>query len=488
MLILNMKIKNAILSVLLFSLFIFSFVSATTVTDTIGDTSDNHHNEAGEILWFMITASASGTLQSIGINLNVSAGNVRTAIYTNSINAPDTLIAESISTAAINGWNDLPVSTTIGVGGVYWLAFQVDDSSTYIYNNNSGSYYFLIQPYGAFPATASGSQYSAGTTVNMRIIYTEEETTTTTTTTTIETTTTTEETTTTETTTTTIEPTTTTTLPYQDCDSCCVGHGYDFGVCTLSSECSRVKGNSTVCDFGYCSGLKLSKTIGDMSDDDLAFNDYIWWFPIVPSFSGFVTTIGINLKTAVGNARVAIYNNTLNAPDTLMDESSSEVAVDGWNDLNVSTSISAGITYWLAFQVDSGSAYVYYNNSGSSYWLNQSYGAFPAYVYAAANRTPSGITANMRLNYTIGETCCCLNRPPTTSTSTISTSTTTTVPIGNDSIPSGCCPISSFFCSDNTTLEEYWNYTDMNGTWHTASAFRYCPYGCDYTANPPKCV
>ena len=74
----------------------------------------------------------------------------------------------------------------------------------------------------------------------------------------------------------------------------------------------------------------------------------------------------------------------------------------------------------------------------------------------------------------------------TTARITTPTTTTTTLPIGNFSIPIGCCPISTFYCSDENTLMQYWNYTN-NDSWYTSSAFKYCHYGCDnktFDCNP----
>jgi hypothetical protein len=66
----------------------------------------------------------------------------------------------------------------------------------------------------------------------------------------------------------------------------------------------------------------------------------------------------------------------------------------------------------------------------------------------------------------------------TTPRETTTTTTSTTVPMGNSAIPTACCPISTFYCYDSNTLEQYWNMTE-NGTFVYSSAFEHCYYGCD---------
>jgi hypothetical protein len=85
---------------------------------------------------------------------------------------------------------------------------------------------------------------------------------------------------------------------------------------------------------------------------------------------------------AGGHAQVAIYADAGNVPGALLAKSSSDaVTSNGWHDFSgFSVAVSAGVSYWLAAETDSGNLLWYYNNGGANYWQggSGSYGTFPS--------------------------------------------------------------------------------------------------------------
>lgn len=145
--------------------------------DTIGNT--NGSDNGGNVAWAgKITASASGTLTSVGINVATGVGStIRAAIYSHDAvnNKPKTLLGESSSISPTTGWNDLAIAgVSIVAGTIYWLAVQQNVFGT-IYDEGAGgttrnSYY--SKTYGAFDATwSAGSTERTTYCPNMRMTY-----------------------------------------------------------------------------------------------------------------------------------------------------------------------------------------------------------------------------------------------------------------------------------------------------------------------------
>jgi hypothetical protein len=162
--------------IILFALVVFlSFIasSAKATTDEIGGTDSNDYF-AGYPYAVPITSSASGTLQTIGVNVytNPPTGYIRVAIYDNAGGVAGNLLCESGSIALSGtGWNDVNVSScslSITTSTNYWLALQSSISSDRFYFS-SGSARQTVQSYGPFPNPFGGS--NAGSRPNMRMTY-----------------------------------------------------------------------------------------------------------------------------------------------------------------------------------------------------------------------------------------------------------------------------------------------------------------------------
>jgi hypothetical protein len=142
-------------------------------TDTIGGTTNHNSGDNGYVFACQITASASGSLSSVGQNIETIGvgGYIRTAIYSdNGSDAPSTLLVESSQEASINGWNDLTVTgVNIVTGTKYWLALQIDNQP-HPYST-SGNLNNVTQAMGAFPASPSWVSGAGWGIRNMRMTY-----------------------------------------------------------------------------------------------------------------------------------------------------------------------------------------------------------------------------------------------------------------------------------------------------------------------------
>ena len=146
--------------------------SYPTTTDTVGNTSLNDSGNNGEVIWVHITASKSGALASVGLDVQGTGGNnLRLAIYDSSSN----LLGQSADVAAVANWNDLAITgVSLVNGSQYKLAFQVSGSGNhqYYYNNTpTVSSWRTAQAYGAFPSTVPAESGTAKGLYNMRMTY-----------------------------------------------------------------------------------------------------------------------------------------------------------------------------------------------------------------------------------------------------------------------------------------------------------------------------
>jgi len=152
-------------------------LARSQTTDTIGGTGylaqyDNY------VLWYPINASSSGCLQTLGAFIG-NDGNIRLAIYSDKNGTPGSLLAQTADTmmARSNFWQDMPVApanAVITTGTQYWLAAQIFSSgpTSYLwYGGSSTIHYYLSQPYGPFPGTASGAALGGGPDAYLRMTY-----------------------------------------------------------------------------------------------------------------------------------------------------------------------------------------------------------------------------------------------------------------------------------------------------------------------------
>lgn len=143
--------------------------SDPTTTDTIGGTTSVGGDGSSTIYGFLIVASASGVLQTIGINLQ-TGGHNRVAIYSTDGGTLSGLLAQSADVVAAAGWNDISVPAVNIVGGTaYYIAIQ-SDSATRVYYTATGTRVHVAFTYGSFP-DPTGAVTTDTYSWNMRIKY-----------------------------------------------------------------------------------------------------------------------------------------------------------------------------------------------------------------------------------------------------------------------------------------------------------------------------
>jgi hypothetical protein len=153
--------------------------NTTETSDEIG--SDQTCGDlTGYIYAGTVRATASETLNSIGIHLSGSYGNghVRTAIFDSDSR---NLIAQSDSVLTVNGWNDLNMTTPVSIteGTSYIIAVQQENASdSFCFTSDYGWLSLDEFSYAPFPSNEDFQQWY--TLPHMRIIYGVTTTTTTT--------------------------------------------------------------------------------------------------------------------------------------------------------------------------------------------------------------------------------------------------------------------------------------------------------------------
>ncbi len=156
---------------------------STGVTDYIGRGTGTD-SYSWEALW-PITASSSGTLQSVGVNVSTAAADLEVGIYSDSSGTPGAWLGNSTAHAMQTGWNDLniPQSVAISEGNVYWLVLQGSDYGSFrTYRSPGGSTWLCFNTSVSFqtwqkPTWRGDCGENSG--ANMRMTYSESESTTT---------------------------------------------------------------------------------------------------------------------------------------------------------------------------------------------------------------------------------------------------------------------------------------------------------------------
>jgi len=181
---LNKTIKYlvTILSILTLIAISFTFVTNATSTignsyvDTVGDTSNIGTNNVGMFQVTAITATQSGQLHYLGVNVATASGNLEVALYSSiSGNTFTGLLGKSASTPAVKGWNDEAVSASSNLtqGSKYYEVWESDNNALGVYFSTSfGTFYYGAGAnYGSFTNPSPTFAGSGTASFNVRIIY-----------------------------------------------------------------------------------------------------------------------------------------------------------------------------------------------------------------------------------------------------------------------------------------------------------------------------
>lgn len=172
-----MGYRSRISAIALLTLAVILFAGPVSVvraaTDTTGAGSSISGTDAGYVEAVPITISASGSVQTIGVNwAGTTAGSVRVALYSAGVNKPGSLLTQSADTAMTGstGWQDISVTSYSVTAGSFWLAIQLTAPRQAYWASGTRSYY--SKSYGAFDAAWSSSSASDSYFQwNMRITY-----------------------------------------------------------------------------------------------------------------------------------------------------------------------------------------------------------------------------------------------------------------------------------------------------------------------------
>jgi hypothetical protein len=176
--------------------------------------------------------------------------------------------------------------------------------------------------------------------------------------------------------------------------------------------------------FVFFSSVKAATDeVGNNTYYDAAYVDYLEWVRITPTANGNLTLLGVNVRNASGEMRLAIYNNSGVFPDAkpdhLLAESDSFTVNDSsWNyaGLDNIVFLIAGEYYWIGFQSNSNSNTIYqqyyYGPTDLNYQTNNptldpyTYGTFPTQPPNSYISYPSAII-NARIIYNVTSTSFC---------------------------------------------------------------------------------
>jgi hypothetical protein len=140
-----------------------------------GSASCSYYGWSGLINYIPIEVSTGGALSTLNVHLSSADGNVRMALYDDSYD----LVAETNSTSASNGLNEISATTTPTISaGDYYIAVQVDDYDTYICSGSGESETYYNYTWGTFPSTLNSSGSSTPASLLMNLTLTNDATTT----------------------------------------------------------------------------------------------------------------------------------------------------------------------------------------------------------------------------------------------------------------------------------------------------------------------
>lgn len=159
--------------------FIFAFYSDTlsgpsTITaigssqNTSGTNQNNFINGEG------IVATATGVLDSVGINLAVGAGSVTVGIYSTFSSSTFSGLLGQGSVSAAAGWNDPTISGGIAItaGQTYYVVWETNNATvTFRYQTTAASIYYVAYPYAALPDPTGTLTTQASISMYMRMTY-----------------------------------------------------------------------------------------------------------------------------------------------------------------------------------------------------------------------------------------------------------------------------------------------------------------------------
>ena len=160
-----------------------------------------------------------------------------------------------------------------------------------------------------------------------------------------------------------------------------------------------VSSASTLTVSGGGSNL-ITDTIGSPANESPGWNNYIYSSNITASGNGLLHSIGIFVNGPIGNARVALYSSSAGGVLSGLLAQSASTAITVANTFQdiacTGSTLVAGHTYYIAFQLDNALTGLWGQVKGTLNYAPYSYGSFPD---PTGTYSPEIFSINMRMTY-----------------------------------------------------------------------------------------
>ena len=362
---------------------------ATLGLNSVGGIAESGDN--GFWIASSFTPVSNMTVNRINLYVSQASGKARLGIYSSSSAEPGTLIAQSGEISLSNGWNSGSIgsSQNLIAGVTYWLAFEVNSSATTLqYNTASGRSRYKSYAYGPLPSAAPLNCTSG---IGIYSIYADNSSV--------------------------VRSTLVTGVSVNPASAgISVGATQQLtAVVSPSNATNKIvswsSGNTsvvTVNSMGLITGLAAGSAVITATTQDggktatsaitvssngatMGLNtigskaesgDNGFWIAssFTPVSNMTVNRINLYVSQASGKARLGIYSSSSSEPGTLIAQSGEISLSKGWNSGSIGSSqnLIAGVTYWLAFEVNSSATTLQYNTaSGRSRYKSYAYGSLP---------------------------------------------------------------------------------------------------------------
>ncbi len=249
------------------------------------------------------TLGASGTVYKLHAYLSsvsTPGTNIRMALYTNSVGAPQFLAGQSSSQAAVQGWNSLDIPATVLASGTYWVSLVSDSSLNLSYDNGSANdEQDGVLSYGTFPANLSTALHHNNWDFSFYADY-------------------------------------------------CIGAGTATPLPTITNTPTNTPTDTPT--ISNCSGtFSFGRNYVPSGSVSLGLNTGTEFSKFTLPVAGTVTTLHAYILGANGDSfTMGIYTNSGSTPGSLIASSASQAAVNGWNNFAITTTQLAAGTYWIA--------------------------------------------------------------------------------------------------------------------------------------------
>jgi hypothetical protein len=200
-----------------------------------------------------------------------------------------------------------------------------------------------------------------------------------------------------------------------------------------------------VLGLGIVAGGVTPVTIGGSTSTTSQFYDEVYAFPIVPTQSGTISSIGVQVSAPAGSLQLALYADSGGPSGTPLAVTSVQVCTGGWCDIPTSVSVVGGSTYWVVVQQSSSSCALYAEYESIQYYYQTAgFGTWPYTNWSTA--TGSQYVPNIRISYASANNSCAIS-------------------IANENYPELCYAV--IYATDHQTiLEETPSYLMCGGdTW-----------------------